>query len=41
VTDGRVSEGLVMSDEEKVAFYLRHDTYCTPEYLDPGLRGGG
>jgi mannose-6-phosphate isomerase-like protein (cupin superfamily) len=30
-TLARVSEGLVMSDEEKVAFYLRHDTYWTPE----------
>jgi quercetin dioxygenase-like cupin family protein len=26
-TLGRVAEGLVLSDEEQAAFYLRHDTY--------------
>jgi quercetin dioxygenase-like cupin family protein len=26
-TLGRVAEGLVLSDEEKTAFYLRHDTF--------------
>jgi quercetin dioxygenase-like cupin family protein len=28
-TLARVGEGLVLSDEEKAAFYLRHDTYWT------------
>ena len=28
-TLARVSEGLVMSEEEKAAFYLRHDTFWT------------
>jgi quercetin dioxygenase-like cupin family protein len=28
-TLARVSEGLVLSDEEKTAFYLRHDTFWT------------
>jgi mannose-6-phosphate isomerase-like protein (cupin superfamily) len=28
-TLARVGEGLVMSDEEKTAFYLRHDTFWT------------
>ena len=26
-TTARLSHGLVLSDEEKAAFYLRHDTY--------------
>jgi mannose-6-phosphate isomerase-like protein (cupin superfamily) len=26
-TLGRIAEGLVLTDEEKTAFYLRHDTY--------------
>jgi hypothetical protein len=26
-TLGRVAAGLVLSDEEQTAFYLRHDTY--------------
>ena len=28
-TLARVAEGLVLSDEEKTAFYLRHDTFWT------------
>ena len=28
-TLARVAEGMVMSDEEKTAFYLRHDTFWT------------
>ena len=32
VTLARVSEGLVMSDEEKAEFYLRHDNY----WVEPG-----
>ena len=28
-TLARVGRGLVMSDEEKTAFYLRHDTFWT------------
>ena len=28
-TLARVGRGLVMTEEEKTAFYLRHDTYWT------------
>ncbi len=28
-TLARVGEGLTMTDDERVAFYLRHDTYWT------------
>jgi quercetin dioxygenase-like cupin family protein len=30
-TLARVAEGLVMSEEEKTAFFLRHDTFWRPE----------
>lgn len=36
-TLARVSEGLVMSDEEKVDFYLRHDNH----WVEPGVEPGG
>jgi hypothetical protein len=26
-TLGRLGEGLILSEEERAAFYLRHDTY--------------